>query len=74
MADNSEAWSGLTDQEAEEFHKFYLQGTFLFVAMAIFAHFLVWAWRPWIPGPKGYTTSALDAVQTVAYAVLPLVS
>jgi light-harvesting complex 1 beta chain len=40
--------SGLTETEAKEFHK-----------ISIVAHFLVWSWRPWIPGPGGYTTSML---------------
>lgn len=72
MADKSESWSGLSDQEAQEFHQYYIQGMFLFVAIAVVAHLLVWFWRPWIPGPKGY--SALDAVQTVASNVLPFIS
>lgn len=54
MADHNGSWSGLTDEEAQEFHNFYLQGTTIFVLVAIVAHFLVWFWRPWIPGPKGY--------------------
>lgn len=39
--------SGLTDAEAQEFHKFYMQGLLGFVAIAVVAHILVWAWRPW---------------------------
>jgi light-harvesting complex 1 beta chain len=27
----------------------------VFTLIAIVAHFLVWSWRPWIPGPSGYT-------------------
>lgn len=72
MADRSDSWSGLSDQEAQEFHQFYIQGTIMFVAIAVVAHILVWLWRPWIPGPKGYTTSALDGVTTVANAVTSL--
>ena len=47
MADKSNAWSGLSDQESEEFHRYYIQGTVFFVAVAVVAHFLVWNWRPW---------------------------
>lgn len=72
MADRSESWSGLSDQEAQEFHQYYMQGFILFVAIAIVAHLLVWFWRPWIPGPKGY--SALEAVTTVASNALPFIS
>ena len=39
--------SGLTDEEAQEFHKYYTQGFLLFFAGAVFAHILVWIWRPW---------------------------
>ncbi len=73
MADKSTAWSGLSDQEAEEFHRYYIQGTVLFVAVAVVAHFLVWLWRPWIPGPKGYS-NLIDSVTTVASTVLPYIS
>ena len=39
--------SGLTDAEAQEFHQFYVQGLVGFTAIAVVAHILVWAWRPW---------------------------
>ena len=39
--------SGLTDEEAQEFHTFYMQGLVGFTAIAVIAHILVWAWRPW---------------------------
>jgi light-harvesting complex 1 beta chain len=74
MADKNESWTGLSDQEAEEFHKYYMQGMFLFVAVAVVAHLLVWTWRPWIPGPRGYASSLIDGVTTVASTVLPLFS
>lgn len=40
--------SGLTDEEAQEFHKYYMQGFVIFTAIAVVAHFLVWTWRPWL--------------------------
>ena len=46
--------SGMTESEAQEFHKFYMQGFAIFTAIAVVAHLLVWFWRPWIPGPEGY--------------------
>ena len=47
MADKSSI-SGLTDSEAEEFHRYYMQGFIGFVAVAVIAHVLVFAWRPWL--------------------------
>jgi light-harvesting complex 1 beta chain len=40
--------------------------------IAIIAHFLVWSWRPWIPGPKGY--ALLDGVGNAIASVLPMLS
>lgn len=58
-----ESLSGLTPAEAREFHQLYVQGFLGFTAVAVFAHILVWAWRPWIPGDKGYA-ALIDGVQT----------
>ena len=44
---NHTSISGLTDEEAQEFHHFWIQGTVGFTAVAVLAHILVWAWRPW---------------------------
>ena len=57
--------SGLTDSEAREFHSIFVTSFIVFTVIAIIAHFLVWQWRPWLPGPNGYlpaTTSLLDGV------------
>ncbi|MGF1463025.1 MAG: light-harvesting antenna LH1, beta subunit [Maricaulaceae bacterium] len=71
MADDTTSmWTGLTDEEAQEFHKYYLQGTSLFVGTAVAAHFLVWIWRPWIPPEEGY--GAAEAAANVTNALLPL--
>jgi light-harvesting complex 1 beta chain len=51
--------SGLTDSEAREFHSIFVTSFIVFVAIAVVAHILVWLWRPWLPGPNGYTTSML---------------
>jgi light-harvesting complex 1 beta chain len=48
MAERRTSISGLTDEEAMEFHKYYIQGFVGFTAVAIVAHILVWAWRPWL--------------------------
>lgn len=59
--------SGLTDSEAREFHSIFVTSFIAFTVIAIIAHFLVWQWRPWLPGPNGYatTTSLLDGVAFV---------
>jgi light-harvesting complex 1 beta chain len=44
----------LTEQEAKEFHKIFMTSFIVFTLVAIVAHFLVWSWRPWLPGPDGY--------------------
>ena len=60
--------SGLTDSEAREFHSIFVTSFIVFTAIAIVAHFLVWQWRPWLPGPNGYPNSPaamLDGIQFV---------
>jgi light-harvesting complex 1 beta chain len=57
--------SGLTDAEAREFHSIFITSFIVFTIIAIVAHFLVWQWRPWLPGPNGYATSMLDGVSYV---------
>ena len=64
--------SGLTEGEAREFHKIFLTSFIAFTVIAIIAHFLVWQWRPWLPGPGGYSTSMLiDAAHNSVTALLP---
>jgi light-harvesting complex 1 beta chain len=55
MADQHGSLSGLTEQEAKEFHSIFVTSFVIFTAIAIVAHILVWMWRPWLPGPRGYT-------------------
>ena len=58
--------SGLTDSEAREFHSIFVTSFLIFTAIAVVAHILVWIWRPWLPGPHGYTTSMLmDGVSSI---------
>lgn len=54
MADGNETFTGLSEDEAKEFHGLYLQGMMVFTGVAVLAHLLVWIWRPWIPGADGY--------------------
>ena len=52
MSDNSLA--PMTDGEAKEFHKGFVMSMAFFTTIAIIAHILVWAWRPWFPGTEPY--------------------
>jgi light-harvesting complex 1 beta chain len=67
MADKS--LSGLTEQEAREFHRIFITSFIVFLIIAIVAHFLVWQWRPWLPGVNGYT-SMIDGVHGVLQTFL----
>ena len=65
--------SGLTEQEAREFHRIFMTSFAIFVAIAIVAHILAWMWRPWLPGPNGYA-SMLEGVQLAINHVMSYVS
>jgi light-harvesting complex 1 beta chain len=72
MADDRSTLSGLTEDEAKEFHALFIKSFIAFTAVAILAHILVWSWRPWIPGPKGY--AMLDGVTSAIHGVVPFLS
>jgi len=40
--------SGLTDDEAREFHGIFMTSFIGFTVIAIIAHVLAWSWRPWL--------------------------
>ena len=63
--------SGLTDAEAREFHSLFITSFIAFTVIAIIAHILVWLWRPWIPGPKGY--ALIDGATTAVHHALSLI-
>lgn len=68
MADSrNQSLSGLTEQEAKEFHAIFMTSFIAFTVIAIVAHFLVWQWRPWFPGPEGYGMT-LDGVNSLVQA------
>ncbi|MEO1020838.1 MAG: light-harvesting antenna LH1, beta subunit [Pseudomonadota bacterium] len=41
------SFTGLSREEAQEFHKLFMQGFLAFVGVSLFAHILAWIWRPW---------------------------
>jgi light-harvesting complex 1 beta chain len=65
MANPEGTISGLTETEAKEFHGIFVSSFIGFTVIAIIAHILVWMWRPWLPGPRGYA-ELLDSVTTAA--------
>lgn len=67
--DDGRSLSGLSENEAREFHRLFMMSFIIFTVIAIIAHFLVWQWRPWLPGPEGYA-AVTEGVQTVANSVL----
>ncbi len=60
--------SGLTEQEAKDFHKIFITSFLIFLVVAIVAHILAWNWRPWLPGPGGY--ALLQDVKMAVYDTL----
>ena len=66
MADNRDgSLSGLTDNEAKEFHGIFITSFIIFTLIAVVAHFLAWQWRPWLPGASGYASIVNDAKEVV---------
>lgn len=73
MADRRESLTGLTDEEAREFHGFFMTSFIGFTVVAIIAHFLVWQWRPWFPKVGGYA-SLSDSVTTTVASLATMIS
>lgn len=70
MADERSSLSGLTEAEAKEFHSLFVSSFIAFIVIAALAHILVWSWRPWIPGPKGY--AMLDGATAAVHHAISL--
>ncbi|WP_462322027.1 light-harvesting antenna LH1, beta subunit [Halochromatium sp.] len=47
MADNK-SLTGLTEEEAQEFHGIFTSSMTAFFGVVILAHVLAWLWRPWL--------------------------
>jgi light-harvesting complex 1 beta chain len=71
--ERSQSLSGLTENEAKEFHKIFLVSFLVFVVIALIAHVLAWQWRPWLPGPEGYS-AVVDTGRALASTFLPKLS
>ncbi len=48
LANREGSLSGLTEQEAKEFHGIFMTSFIGFTVVAVIAHVLVWMWRPWL--------------------------
>jgi light-harvesting complex 1 beta chain len=73
MSEENRSLTGLSSREAKEFHKYFMLGFIVFTVIAIVAHFLVWQWRPWLPGPEGYA-AVTDSIHAVANSVITRLS
>ncbi len=76
MADENQSGSslsGLSEEEAQEFHAIFMKSFLIFVGVAVFAHLLAWIWRPWLPGEGGYA-ALMDGATRIASAVMPYVA
>jgi light-harvesting complex 1 beta chain len=67
MVDRDKSLSGISEEEAKEFHGIFVTSFIVFVVIAIIAHFLVWQWRPWLPPEGGYAALATDAKLALNY-------
>lgn len=48
MADQMSMTTGLTNNEAEEFHGIFVSSFVAFTSIVVVAHILVWLWRHWL--------------------------
>ena len=71
--DRSDSLSGLTEDEAKEFHGIFMTSFLVFTAIAVIAHILVWQWRPWLPGPEGYS-AVIEGVKAASTHVVSLLA
>jgi light-harvesting complex 1 beta chain len=39
--------SGISEDEAREFHGYFVTLMSVFITVALLAHLLMWMWRPW---------------------------
>jgi light-harvesting complex 1 beta chain len=59
----------LTEKEAKEFQTLFVVSMAFFVGMAVIAHFLMWAWRPWFPGTEPYKAGMAMSAPVLAKEV-----
>jgi light-harvesting complex 1 beta chain len=62
--------SGLTENEAREFHGIFMTSFLIFTAIAVVAHILAWMWRPWLPPATGYRAEVIDGANTAVASLV----
>lgn len=67
----AESMSGLSNEEAAEFHGEYMKGFMLFTIIAVVAHILTWMWRPWFQGDG--MASVSDGLQYAATTLTSII-
>lgn len=71
--DRGGSLSGLTPAEAREFHRLFITGFIGFTVVAIIAHILAWAWRPWLP-PEGGYSALMDGTKVAASTLMSFIA
>ena len=66
--------SGLTENEAREFHGIFMTSFLAFTAIAVVAHILAWMWRPWLPPSKGYSAQVIDGTNTAVASLVTVLT
>ncbi|MEM6954040.1 MAG: light-harvesting antenna LH1, beta subunit [Myxococcota bacterium] len=69
MADSKESATGLTEEEAKEFHSGIIKGTIGYLFFAVVAHYLMWIYKPWFH-PNENIGELMDAGQTLATTLM----
>lgn len=60
--------TGLSNDEAREFHRIFMKSMILFTGWAFAAHVLVHLWRPWLYYRGGEAVSGLlDSISTMPF-------
>ena len=73
MEERNGSLTGLTEDEAKEFHDIFVKSFMMFTAIAVFAHILVWMWRPWL-GAGDSAGDAAQSLQTILPSIAPFVA
>ncbi|MBV6657784.1 MAG: light-harvesting protein [Devosiaceae bacterium] len=63
--------TGLSSEEAREFHRIFVKSAIAFTGWAFAAHVLVWLWRPWSLARETASVDMIEGVTTLA-AMLPV--
>ena len=65
--------SGLSAEEAQEFHRIFVKSAVAFTGWAFVAHVLVWIWRPWSLVGETAQVELIDGANSLATMITALV-